>query len=147
MTKTLKLNSIFLGAAIFMFGFLKFFEPFKSWFHVQIAESGLPPSSVPLGIAGEMCIGLALLMAIAFRERIGSLSRTLVVVASAGLIVNMAVATYVHLRPNVPARVLPLGIKPPVIPLFFMLLAALNLLQAYRAEGSARDVAVRAATG
>jgi len=48
--------------------------------------------------------------------------------ASLSLIVMMCVATYVHLQPNVPASVLPLGIKPPVIPLSFLLLAAGNLV-------------------
>jgi hypothetical protein len=36
--------------------------------------------------------------------------------------------TYVHLQPNVPAAVLPLGIKPPVIPLSFLMLAAGDLV-------------------
>ena len=45
MNKVLKYNSIFLGTAIFMFGFLKFFDPFQTWFHIQIAKSGLPPFS------------------------------------------------------------------------------------------------------
>jgi hypothetical protein len=126
--KVLKYNSIFLGTAIFMFGFLKFFDPFRSWFHIQIAKSGLPSLSIPLGMAGEMSIGLSLLLATVFRARIKSLFRPAVALASAGLIVNMAVATYVHLQPEVPAGVLPLGIKPPIIPVFFALLAGLNLL-------------------
>jgi hypothetical protein len=136
--KTLKLNSLFLGAAIFAFGFLKFFEPFNAWFHIQIAKSGLPPFSIPLGIAGEISIGLTFLFAAAFSARIGSFVRPLLRLASAGLIVTMAVAIYVHLQPTVPARVLPLGIKPPVIPLFFMLLAIVNLVALSRAVQGAR---------
>ena len=141
MNKVLKYNSIFLGTAIFMFGFLKFFEPFNTWFHIQIAKSGLPPFSIPLGMAGEMSIGLSLLLATVFRERIRSLFRPVVALASAGLIVNMAVAIYVHLQPEVPASVLPLGIRPPLIPLFFMLFAGLNLFQLFeprRALASSR---------
>ena len=134
MNKVLKYNSISLGAAIFMFGFVKFFDPFNTWFHIQIAESGLPPFSIPLGMAGEMSIGLSLLLATVFRERIRSLFRPVVALASAGLVVNMAVAIYVHLQPDVPASALPLGIRPPLIPLFFMLLAGLNLFQLYRAK-------------
>ena len=132
MNKVLKYNSMFLGTAIFLFGFLKFFNPFNTWFHIQIAKSGLPPVSIPLGIAAEISIGLSLLLATIFSERIGSLFRPVVGLASAGLIANMTVAIYVHLQREVPARVLPLGIKPPVIPLFFMLLAGLNLVQLYR---------------
>jgi hypothetical protein len=123
---------MFLGTAIFMFGFLKFFDPFKTWFHIQIAKSGLPPFSIPLGMAVEMSVGLSLLLVTVFRDRIGSLFRPLVVLASAGLIVSMAVAIYVHLQPEVPASVLPLGIKPPIIPLFFVFLAGLNLFQGVR---------------
>ena len=133
--KVLKYNSRFLGAVIFMFGFLKFFEPFHSWFHIQIANSGLPLSA-PLGIAAEISIGLSLLLASSLRRRIRSLFAPIVALASAGLIVNMAVAIYVHLQPEVPADVLPLGIKPPFIPLVFALLAGLNLFQLFRTNES-----------
>src|SRR5262245_30975804 len=130
--KVVKYNSRFLGTVIFLFGFLKFFDPFQTWFHIQIAKSGLPPLAVPLGMAGEISIGLSLLLASSFRQRMKSLFTPIVASASAGLIVNMAVAIYVHLQPDVPARVLPLGIKPPFIPLAFMLLAGLNLFQLLR---------------
>ena len=138
--KVLKYNSRFLGTVIFMFGFLKFFEPFHTWFHMQIAKSALPPLSVPLGIAGEISIGLSLLLASSFRQRIKSLSTPILALASAGLIVNMAVAIYVHLQPEVPANVLPLGIKPPFIPLVFALLAGLNLFQLLRTKENAPSV-------
>ena len=137
--KVLLYNSRFLGTVIFMFGFLKFFEPFHTWFHTQIATSGLPPSCIPVGIAGELAIGLSLLLASSFRRKLETLFTPLVAVASAGLIVNMAVAIYVHLQPAVPAAVLPLGIKPPLIPLVFALLAGLNLLQLSRSK-TARPV-------
>jgi len=130
--KVVKYNSLFLGAVMFMFGFLKFFDPFNTWFHVQISKSGLPPLGIPVGIAAEMSIGLSLLLASFFRAKIGRLFKPIVSVASSGLIFNMAVATYVHLQPEVPAHVLPFGIKPPFIPLIVMLLAALNLFELYR---------------
>jgi vacuolar-type H+-ATPase subunit I/STV1 len=130
--KILKYNSMFLGVFMFLFGFLKFFEPFHTMFDVQITKSGLPQLSIPLGKAGEMAIGLGLLLASSFRRKIPNLYYPIVFVASAGLIVNMGIATYVHLQPEVPASVLPLGIKPPFIPLFVMFLAAVNLYQLYR---------------
>lgn len=130
--RVLKYNSRFLGTVIFMFGFLKFFDPFHTWFHIQIAKSGLPPLGVPLGIAAEMSIGLGLLLASSFRQSIKSVSTPILALASAGLVVNMAVAIYVHLQPEVPANVLPLGIKPPFIPLVVALLAGLNLFQVFR---------------
>jgi hypothetical protein len=138
--KILKYNSRFLGTVIFMFGFLKFFEPFHTWFHTQIAKSGLPPLSNPLGIAGEISIGLSLLFASSLRRRIKSLFTPIVALASAGLIVNMAVAIYVHLQAEVPADVLPLGIKPPYIPLVFMFLAGLNLVQLFRTNNHVPSV-------
>lgn len=51
-TKTL---SIFLGVLIFMFGFLKFFQPFYGWFEIQIQKSGLPYEAILLGKLGENC--------------------------------------------------------------------------------------------
>jgi hypothetical protein len=66
-----------------------------------------------------------------------SLFTPIVALASAGLVVNMAVAIYVHLQPEVPANVLPLGIKPPFIPLVFLLLAGVNLFQLFRTDEDA----------
>ena len=130
--KILKYNSIFLGVFMFLFGFLKLFEPFHTWFDIQITKSGLPRFSIPLGKAGEMAIGLGLLLPSCFRQTIPSLYSPIVFATSAGLVVNMGIATYVHLQPEVPANVLPLGIKTPFIPLFVMFLAAVNLYQLYR---------------
>jgi len=132
--KILTYNSLFLGLFMFCFGFLKLFEPFRTWFDVQITNSGLPHFSIPLGKAGEMTIGLGLLSASTIGHRIPKLYVPIVFAASAGLVVNMGFATYVHLQPEVPAEVLPLGIKPPLIPLSVMFLAAVNLYQLYRAN-------------
>ena len=138
--KVLKYNSRFLGTAIFMFGFLKFFEPFHTWYHIQIANSGLPPLGIPVGIAGEISIGLSLLVASSLRQRSRGLFTPILALASAGLIVVMAVAIYVHFQPEVPANVLPLGMKPPFIPLVFVLLAGLNLFQLFRTDKNARSL-------
>ena len=135
--KVLKYNSRFLGTVIFVFGFVKFFEPFHTWFHIQIANSGLPLLGFPLGIAAEISIGLSLLLASVFRQRLNGLFTPIAALASAGLIVNMAVAIYVHLQPEVPANVLPLGIKTPFIPLAFALMAGLNLFQLCRTNENA----------
>ena len=123
---------------MFTFGFLKFFEPFHSWFHVQITKSGLPSLSFPMGVVGEMSIGFALLLAFGFKNRIGKAFTPIVSLASGGLIANMAVATYVHLQPEVPANVLPLGIKAPFIPLFVMFLAGLNLFRLSKSNANDR---------
>jgi len=44
----------------------------------------------------------------------------------------MLVAVYVHLQPGVPAEVLPLGIKPPAIPLFVLLLGVMVAIPAWK---------------
>jgi len=118
---------LFLGVAIFLFGFLKLFDPFHSWYEVQIANSGLPAPSFILGIAGELGTGLALLGSFFARRQLADSRHAISAGACLSLIVVMCVATYVHLQPNVPAAVLPLGIKPPVIPLSFLALAAADL--------------------
>lgn len=120
---------------MFVFGFLKLFEPFSTWFDVQITKSGLPRLSIPAGIAGEMIIGLGLLSTPFVRRKASKLYAPVVFVASVGLIVNMGVAIYVHLHPEVPANVLPLGIKPPFIPSFVLILAAVNVYALYRCRG------------
>lgn len=53
------------------------------------------------------------------------------------LFTQMGVAIYVHLQPGVPASVLPLGIKPPVIPVVVLLLGlltAFGVWKEWRAE-------------
>jgi hypothetical protein len=129
-----------LGVTMFLFGFLKFFEPIHSWFHVQITSSHLPEESFAAGIAGELSIGIAFLVAVAARAQLGRYRRWLVAATCLALIVNMCVATYVHLQPSVPAGVLPLGIKPPFIPLSVLALAVLELVLVARPRA---DEAVR----
>ena len=123
-----------LGVTMFMFGFLKFFEPFHTWFHVQVSNSHLPGGSFAMGIAGELSIGTAFIVSVVARAQLGRYRQSLVVATCIGLIVNMCVAIYVHLQPNVPAGVLPLGIKPPIIPLSFLSLAVWQLILVRRSR-------------
>jgi hypothetical protein len=48
------------------------------------------------------------------------------------LFTQMVVAIYVHLQAGVPASVLPLGIKPPVIPVVVLLLGLLTASDVWR---------------
>jgi hypothetical protein len=53
----------------------------------------------------------------------------------------MGMAIYVHLQPQVPASVLPLGIKPPVIPVVVLLLGLLNAFGVWKdLRGEASDM-------
>jgi hypothetical protein len=55
----------------------------------------------------------------------------------------MPVAIYVHLQPGVPAAVLPLGIKPPVIPLFVVALDVMVAVSAWKDTQVARMSSAR----
>ena len=128
--KVIKLLSGFLGIGMFLFGILKVLSPtIYGWFTVQMTNSGLA-AYVPLwiGIAGEIVVGTALLLSLLTDKNLaGKNSRRIVLLASAAILPMMATAIYVHLQPNVPAAVLPLKIKPPFIPVIFMLLALANM--------------------
>lgn len=130
--KATDLVALTLGVIVFAFGFLKLFDPARSWFHAQIAGAGLPRGAFPLGIAGELVIGLALVGSFVARSRLGERRYLVIAAASLGLVTMMAVATYVHLQPGVPAKVLPLGIKPPIIPLSFLAVSVWQALRALR---------------
>jgi hypothetical protein len=47
--KTAEVTSIFLGSISLSFGVLKFVDPFKGWYSVQIESSGLPDFGVYFG--------------------------------------------------------------------------------------------------
>ena len=130
--------SILLGILIFMFGFLKFFQPFYGWFEIQIQKSGLPNEAILLGKLGEMAIGALFLLPWLSRSVTERRKTQVLIVASLGLIVEMLVATYVHLRPEVPSDVLPLKIKPPFIPLFVLVLAVINALAVWNQRSKNR---------
>src|SRR6478609_5064439 len=57
-----KALSLFLGVLMFMFGFLKFFQPFRGWFDIQIQQSHLPQEAILAGKLGEMVTGCLFLL-------------------------------------------------------------------------------------
>jgi hypothetical protein len=122
----IKIISISLGLISLSFGILKFVNPFKDWYRVQIETSGFPASAYTLGILGEIIIGLLFLLPFIISVD-NKQKRLLIILANASLILMMLVATAVHLISEVPANVLPLKIKPPMIPLMFLVIATLNL--------------------
>ncbi len=120
--------SLFLGILMFLFGFLKFFQPFDGWFDVQIQQSHLPHEAILAGKLGEMVTGLLFVLPWLLRTLTNKRRDQFLLIASLLLFTQMGVAIYVHLQPGVPASVLPLGIKPPVIPVFVLLLGMFNSL-------------------
>ena len=124
--------SLFLGILIFAFGFLKFFQPFRGWFDIQIQQSHLPHEAILAGKLGEMVTGCLFLLPWLRTSLTGKSRGQLLMIACSMLVVQMGVATYVHLQPQVPASVLPLGIKPPVIPIAVLLLGLLTAIVVWK---------------
>ena len=128
--KPVKLISWFLGVDMFMFGILKLTIPtIHGWFNVQMTNSGLS-EYFPLwiGIAGEIITGSTLIISLLSDKNLSSkVFRIMIQLASIAIIPMMLTAIYVHLQPNVPAEVLPLKIKTPVIPSFVLILSLVNI--------------------
>ena len=97
----------------------------------------MPNEAYWLGIFGEIFIGLFLIWGTQSWHPIPNLKlrASLLLLASGGLAVTMAVATWVHLHPQVPAEVLPLKIKPPITPLVFLVASLLNIALLTKARG------------
>ena len=123
--------SLVLGLLMLTFGFLKFVSPtIDGWFHVQIQQSHLPHSAILMGKIAEIMTGILFLLP-RFRSWPAQWEGRILLIACASLVLEMLVAVYVHLQPGVPAEVLPLGIKPPVIPLFVLLLGVMVAIPAW----------------
>ncbi len=117
---------------MFMFGFLKFFQPIRGWFDVQIQQSHLPHEAILAGKVSEMVVGVLFLLPWLWRSLTAKNKDQVLLIASFILFSQMVVAIYVHLQPGVPASVLPLGIKPPVIPIFVLLLGLLTAFDVWK---------------
>lgn len=124
--RLIKPLSLLLGVFMFMFGLLKFFPPFNGWFDIQIQQSHLPHEAILAGKLGELVTGVLFLVPWSLRSLNKKGRGSLLLIACLILLTQMAVAIYVHLQPGVPAGVLPLGIKPPVIPGSVLLLGLLT---------------------
>jgi len=114
------------------FGFLKFVSPtIDGWFHVQIQQSHLPHSAILMGKVAEIMTGVLFVLP-RFRPWPARWEGRILLLACSSLFLEMLVAVYVHLQPGVPAEVLPLGIKPPVIPLFVVALDVMVAVSAWK---------------
>lgn len=132
MSRRLKVLSLLLGVWMFMFGFLKFFQPIRGWFDIQIQQSHLPHEAILAGKLTEMLTGLLFLLPWLWKSMTAKAKDQILLVACFILFTQMAVAIYVHLQPGVPAGVLPLGIKPPVIPALVLLLGVFTAFDAWK---------------
>jgi len=131
--KFLKIRSWILGIFMFMFGTLKLFNPISGWFHIQLITSGIGDFAWPFGVATEIVTGLILLGALIFEGKIYARRfLNFIIFGSCLVVLTMIMAVYVHLQPKVPAYVLPLGIKPPVLPVSVLILSAANIFYAIK---------------
>lgn len=130
MKKSVQTISLFLGVSMFAFGALKFINPFKLWYTTQVVSSELPfqQFSYWAGQLGEIASGLIFILLVFFgKKNPHTRHRSVFTMTNISVIVMMLVAIYVHLHPNVPHEVLPLKIKLPVIPIFFLIFAIINI--------------------
>lgn len=112
---------------MFAFGVLKFVHPFMHWYSVQITSSGLNNTAYAMGISGEIIVGVLIVSSLSFSKRLSLKLFSVIMIISSFMIAGMMiVGIYVHLHPGVPADVLPMKIKPPYIPIFFLLLAIIQ---------------------
>ena len=124
--------SVVLGLLMLTFGFLKFVSPtIDGWFHVQIQQSHLPHSAILMGKIAEIATGTLFLLP-RLRPWRGTWESRILLIACSSLFLVMLVAIYVHLQPGVPSEVLPLGIKPPFIPLFVVGLDMMVAVSAWK---------------
>jgi hypothetical protein len=136
-----KLLASFLGVLMLTFGSLKFFSgTIDGWFTAQIQQSHLPLQAILIGKLAEIVTGVLFLLPRFWRWDPTSESRILLI-ACLSLSVEMLVATYVHLQPGVPAAVLPLGIKAPVMPLAVLGLDVIVGLSVWKGSRSRRAIA------
>jgi hypothetical protein len=130
--------SLVLGSLMFTFGLLKFVNPtIDGWFHVQIQQSHLPHSAILMGKTAEIVTGILFLLP-RFWPWPTKWEGRILLLACSSLALEMLVAVYVHLQPGVPPEVLPLGIKPPVIPLFVLFLGGMVAIPAWKDSQSER---------
>ncbi|GAA4239489.1 hypothetical protein GCM10022291_34000 [Postechiella marina] len=130
MKKSVRILTGILGFIIFVPGLAKFREPFKTFIYKHLTGIGFPLPNVMQYVVkfSEIGVGLALLF-LAFKGN--SLSKNLrekiFYLGNLTIIIMMVVAVYTHLHPDIPADLLPLEFKPPVMPISYIVLVFLNL--------------------
>jgi hypothetical protein len=138
--RSIRYLSLLLGFWMFLFGFLKFFAPFNGWFDTQIQQSHLPHAAILAGKVSEMITGVLFLLPWVMKPSQAKSRDPLLLLACLILLSQMVVAIYVHLQPGVPARVLPLGIKAPIIPATVLILDLITAFAILKQRRSGRSV-------
>ena len=129
MNLLIKIITGFLGIGMLLPGLGKFTEPFKTFIYKQLLLSGMPFPEILQHVVklSEIGIGLILIYIAFSGNKLSTAFRNKIFYLGNGIImIMMIVAIYVHLHPNVPAEILPLGIKPPAMAVVYILLVVLN---------------------
>lgn len=130
MKKSVKILTGILGFIMLIPGLAKFGEPFKTFINKHLDIIGFPLPDIMQHVVkfSEIGIGLAMLF-LAFKgsSLSDSLRNQVFYLGNLTIIIMMIVAVYTHLHPDVPADVLPMEFKPPVMPIAYIALVVLNL--------------------
>jgi len=130
MKKSVKIITGILGFFMLLPGLAKFTEPFKTFIYQQLEIIGFPFPEVMQYVVkfSEIGIGLAMIF-LAFRGNslLASFRNKIFYLANLSILAMMTVAAYTHLHPEIPADILPMEFKPPVMPIGYMPLVVFNL--------------------
>lgn len=130
MNKSNKIISLIVGLLILLPGLAKFIKPFDTFIFEQLYLTGIPfPEIMQYMVKfSEVTVGLTLIYLAVKGSKISPNIRSIAFYLTHLTIIGMMlVATYVHLHPNVPAEILPMEVKPPFMPIFYLLIVFVNI--------------------
>lgn len=110
-------------------GIAKFTEPFKTFIYQHLVFIGFPlPEFMQYVVKfSELGVGfLFLFISVKGNVLDSKLREKLFYVGNLAIVIMMLVAIYTHLHPDVPAEILPMEYKPPLMPISYILLVGLN---------------------
>jgi len=131
MKNSVKIITGILGFIMLVPGLAKFKEPFKTFIYKHLTLIGFPLPDLMQYVVkfGEVGVGLVLLfLAIKGNSLSRSLREKIFYLGNLTIVLMMIVAVYTHLHPAVPADVLPLEHKPPVMPIAYIVLVIVNVI-------------------
>ena len=129
MKKSVRIITGILGFIMVLPGLAKFTEPFKTFIYQHLKIIGFPFPEVMQYVVkfGELTVGFTLLYLASKGNTINQkLRKTLFNMANIAVVAMMIVAIYTHLHPDVPAEILPMEYKPPVMGISYIALVLLN---------------------
>ena len=130
MTKSVKILSAALGVMMLLPGLAKFTEPFKTFIYQHLTIIGFPFPEVMQYVVkfSEIGVGLSLIFITFYGKELSkTLLNKIFYANNLAVFSMMVVAIYTHLHPGVPAEILPVEFKPPVMPVVYILLVLLNV--------------------